>query len=209
MSSRFTWSLFFLLAIFALALAALPGVRRAGTVGGCCRTAAALPATSLGSVSFNGGAVNVVLNQDTAYACGANAVGIVDISNPQSPNLLGTFGTSDLNGNAISGCFQVGQSLVIPVNVQTGLVYDISNRRSLRSNAQFTPSFPFSGYVSFLGNVGWFTTDSFTYDVGSRAIQTQSGAFFAIDFSTPNSPAAVGNLAPNSSQPASANNAPR
>ncbi len=176
---------------------------------GCCSAIASLPATPLGSVSFTGGGVNVILNGDTAYACGSSAIGVIDISNLSSPRLVSTFGGPDLGGNAISGCFQVGRSLVVPVNTQSAFVYDISDRRNLRSQARFTPAFPFSGYVSFLGNTGWFTTDSFNYNPGPNTITSQSGYFFAVDFTDPTKPAALGSLSSDSSQPASSTASPR
>jgi hypothetical protein len=175
----------------------------------CCSAAASLPATPLGSVTFGGGSVNVILNSDTAYACGSSNIGVIDISNPSAPRLLSSFAGSDLGGNAIVGCFQVGQSLVVPVNTQSGFVYDISDRRNLKSQARFTPAFPFSGFVSFLGNTGWFTTDSFTYTPGPNTISTQSGYFFSVDFTDPTHPAALGNLSSDPSQPASSTASPR
>jgi hypothetical protein len=175
----------------------------------CCSAAASLPATALGSVTFAGGSADVILNGDTAYACGASAIGVIDISNPSTPRLLSSFASADLGGNAIVGCFQVGQSLVVPVNTQSAFVYDISDRRNLKSQARFTPAFPFSGYVSFLGNTGWFTTDSFTYNPGPNTISTQSGYFFSVDFTDPAHPAALGNLSSDPSQPASSTASPR
>jgi hypothetical protein len=207
------WKLASTILFFALALAvARPGARRAvpsRSAGGCCSAAATLAATPLGSVSFTGGAVNVILNGTTAYGCGASNIGVIDISTPAAPRLLSQFAGSDLGGNAITGCYQVGQSLVVPVNTQSGFVYDISDSRNIKSQARFTPGFPFSGYVSFLGNTGWFTTDSFMYNTGSNAIFQQSGYFFSVDFTDPTHPAAIGNLAADPSQPASSNASPR
>ncbi|HYL34969.1 MAG TPA: hypothetical protein VEV17_03530 [Bryobacteraceae bacterium] len=202
--------------VFALALAA--GVLRPRhtatqrTSSGCCSAARDLPATQLGSLILSGGAINVILSSDgvTAYACGPTQISVIDISTPGAPRLVSTFGSLDLGGNAISGCFQVGQSLVVPVNVQSAFVYDISNSRNLRSQSQFTPAFPFNGYVSFLGNVGWFTTDWFRYSQSNNLIFEQHGDFAAVDFTDPTHPAAVGNLSPDSSQPdASSNLSPR
>jgi hypothetical protein len=194
----------------ANATAAPPAARaKASASKSCCSAAASLPATALGSVSFTGGAVNVVLNGSTAYACGNNAIGVIDISNPASPRLLSTFAQSDFGGNAISGCYQVGQSLVVPVNTQSGFVYDISDARNIRSQSRFTPAFPFNGFISFVGKTGWFTTDWFEYNTGSNAIFAQHGDFHAVDFTDPAHPAPLGNLAVNSSQPASSNRSPR
>jgi LVIVD repeat-containing protein len=175
----------------------------------CCAAAASLPAAALGSVSFTGGAVNVVVNGTTAYACGTNAIGVIDISNPASPRLLSTFAQGDLAGNAISGCYQFGQSLVVPVNTQAGFVYDISDARNIRSQARFTPAFPYNGHVSFTGNTGWFTTDWFEYNTGSNTIFAQHGDFHAVDFTDPAHPSPIGSLPVNSSQPASSNRSPR
>src|SRR5689334_19765096 len=99
--------------LFSITLAAAPPVKKPAK--SCCATAAALPASPLGSVAVTGGANNVIVNGATAYTCGNNAIGVIDISNPAAPRLLITFAQGDLAGNAISGCFQVGQSLVVPV----------------------------------------------------------------------------------------------
>ena len=207
------WKFASTILFFALALAvARPGARRgvpSRSASGCCSAAATLAATPLGSVSFAGGAVNVILNGTTAYGCGASAIGVIDISNPATPRLLSQFAGSDLGGSAIDGCFQVGQSLVVPVNTQSGFVYDVSDSRNIKSQARFTPAFPFSGSVSFLGNIGWFTTDSFNYNTSSNAISQQSGNFFSVDFTDPTRPVTAGNLAADPSQPASSNASPR
>ncbi len=97
----------------------------------------------------------------------------------------------------------------MPVNTQSAFVYDISDRRNLRSQARFTPAFPFSGYISFLGNTGWFTTDSFMYNPGPNTIFQQFGYFFAVDFTDPARPAALGSLSPDSARPASSTSSPR
>jgi hypothetical protein len=193
------------------AVTAAPPARRtkAPRARSCCAAAASLPATPLGSVAFTGGAVNVVLNGTTAYACGNNAIGVIDISNPAAPRLLSTFAQSDFGGNAISGCYQVRQSLVVPVNTQSAFVYDISDARNLRSQARFTPAFPFNGYVSFVGNTGWLTTDWFEYNTSSNTIFAQHGEFHAVDFTDPAHPAPMGSLAVDSSQQASSNRSPR
>jgi hypothetical protein len=175
----------------------------------CCAAAASLPAAPLGSVSLSGGAVNVIINGTTAYACGNNAIGVIDISNPSSPRLLTTFAQSDFGGNAISGCYQLDQSLIVPVNNQSGFVYNISDARNISSQGRFTPAFPFNGYISFVGNTGWFTTDWFEYNTGSNLIFAQHGDFHAVDFSDPAHPTPVGSLQVNSSQPASSNRSPR
>src|SRR5438045_8131033 len=176
---------------------------------GCCSAAPTLAATPLGSVSLSGSPVNVILNGDTAYACGSGGISILDISNSSAPRLLGTFGSGDLGGSATFGCFRVGQSLVVPVNTQSAFVYDISDRRNLKSQARFTPAFPFTADVSFLGNVGWFATDSFNYTPGPNTIFQQFGYFFSVDFTDPTRPAPAGNVSPDSSQPASSNASPR
>src|ERR1700760_1478517 len=113
--------------LFSIALAAAPPVKKPAK--SCCAMAAALPASSLGSVAGTGGANNVIINGPPAYTCGNNAIGVIDISNPAAPRLLITFAQGDLAGNAISGCFQMGQSLVVPVNRQQVFVYDISDPR--------------------------------------------------------------------------------
>ena len=175
---------------------------------GCCAVAASLPATPLGSVAISGGAVDVVVNGNTAYACGSGAIGVIDISNPAAPRLLITFAQGDFGGNG-QGCYKVGQSLVVPVNTQSGFVYDISAAGSIRSQAQFTPALPFNGHVSFAGNTGWFTTDWFSYNTSSNAISIQHGEFHAVDFTDPAHPATIGSLAVDPNQPASSNLSPR
>src|SRR5579864_3860258 len=199
---------------FALALAGGSSAPRRATKrassSGCCSVARDLPATQLGSLSFGGGGADVVLSSDgvTAYACGPNQIAVIDISNPSAPQLVSTVGS--FGGNAGFGCFQVGQSLVVPVNTQSAFVYDISNSRNLHLQSQFSPPVPFTISVSFLGNVGWFSTAWFRFNQGSNVIFEQHGDFAGVDFTNPASPVAMGNLLPDSSQPnASTNLSPR
>lgn len=193
--------------LFSVTMVAAPPAKKPAK--SCCTMAAALPASPLGSVGVTGGAINVIVNGTTAYACGSSAIGVIDISNPAAPRLLSTFAQSDFGGNAISGCFQVGQSLVVPVNNQSGFVYDISDPRNLRLQAPFTPAFPFNGYVSFTGNTGWFTSDYLDFNQSNNLILAQHGDFHAVDFSDPAHPSSLGGMAVDPTQPASSNKSPR
>src|SRR5262249_50547438 len=50
---------------------------------------------------------------------------------------------------------------------------------------------------------------SFTYNPGPNNISQQFGYFFSVDFSDPARPTPVGNLSPDSAQPASSTSSPR
>lgn len=200
---------------FAILLCLLPSLfaekKPAKSAKGCCSAAAQATAEPSGTLTLNGGAVNVILSADnnTAFACGASQISIVDISDPASLRLISTVGSADFGGLAIAGCFQVAQSLVVPVNTQSGFVYDVSSPRNVQRQSRFSPAFPFNGYVSFLGNTGFFTTDWFRYNTGPNTIFEQHGDFAAMDFSDPANPKPAGTLSPEASQPGSANLSPR
>src|SRR5262245_43999006 len=181
----------------------LAGKKPAKAAKGCCSAAAQATAEPSGSLSLSGGAINIILSSDgnTAYACGANQISIVDISDPAALRLISTVGSADFAGLAISGCFQVAQSLVVPVNTQSGFVYDISSPRNVRQQSRFSPAFPFNGFVSFTGNTGFFTTDWFRYTPGPNTIFEQHGDFAAMDFADPANPKPVGTLSPDAAQP--------
>ena len=168
-----------------------------------------LPQLSLvGHAAVQGGGRNVAISGNTAYVCGGTAIGVIDISDPASPKTIETFAEGDLSGNGIL-CAVLGTSLIEIVNTQSIFVYDISSPQKPKSLAQISPPFPFTGYLFFSGNTGFFTTDSFSYNPASGQILSQTGEFFAYDFSNPASPVLLSSLSSDPAQPASSDASPR
>ena len=164
----------------------------------------------LGSAAVQGGGVkNIAVNGNTAYACTSTEIAVVDITNSASPKVVEDFAQGDLNGNGII-CALLGNSLIEVVNRQSLFVYDVSSPQNPKSLAgPISPPSPFSGYVFFSGKTGFFTTDSFDFNLGSNQIFAQHGEFFAYDFSNPASPAFQSSLAVDPAQPASSDASPR
>jgi len=162
----------------------------------------------LSSAATQIGPRNVAIDGNTAYLCGSQAIAVIDISNPAAPNVLSTFGQSDLNNGSGIYCALQGNSLIEIVNTQTLVVYDVTTPTQPQRLAAFTPNFPFAGYVFLSGSTGFFTTDWFQFDTGSNTIFAQYGELYAYDFSNPSEPAFISNLQPGSS-PASSDMSPR
>lgn len=84
-------------------------------------------------IDTNGTALNIALSGNLAYVAGTKAVTIVDLSNPASPQNVGSFGAAQLSQDAFNVAQIVGNSLVIgstsTVNseVTNIIVYSLAN----------------------------------------------------------------------------------
>lgn len=165
--------------------------------------------TRVGSAQITQGiARNIAVSGTTAFICGTQEIAAVDVSNPASPAVLAEFGQNDLGTNGTM-CQLLGNSLIEIVNTQKLAVYYVANPAQPLLAASFDPGSPYAGYVFFVGNTGFFTTDWFRYYIASSDIFEQHGDFYAVDFSNPAQPAVVSTLANDPSQPASSDTSPR
>jgi len=171
------------------------------TVGGYLSASAVLSVSGSGSTppAFlkQAGRVNfgndlsstVAVYNNTTYVCGANRIRIIDTSNVNSPQYIGEFGDSDLNGNG--GICRLNTDTTLPILVdivgpgdsQSLAVYNLSTPTApVKMVQQPTGSSPdtFLTNIGFIGATGFASTSWFTYD-GSKNITAQHGDILAYD----------------------------
>ncbi len=166
--------------------------------------------TQLGQVATDSQGASVVASGNYAYSIGAADITILDVSNPASPTVVGTFGSGTLNsedtlnsdlvnlGGTNLGAL-AGNDLVVVSGNTNGtfnfLVYSLANPTSptLLSNTTIDYQIPHGLFVE--GTTAYVTTSGFNYTgAGPSTITTQFGDFLAIDFSNPASPKLASSL---------------
>jgi uncharacterized protein (TIGR03437 family) len=157
------------------------------------------PLTLAGSAAFSNSATSsVALFDNIAYVCGANQIVMVDVTTPTSPNVLGSFGSAQLNG--------FGDHCAINTNVSTPyLVATVGNNVNAESFAVWSLSNPKSPALldvastpyahmenmTFSGNLAFVTTSFITYTTNNGQITTQNGMLLVFDFTNPSRPVLV------------------
>jgi uncharacterized protein (TIGR03437 family) len=162
-------------------------------------TAYASPLTLTGSVSFaNSDASGIVLYNNVAYVCGANRIEVVDVTNANTPTVIGEFGDSVLNGNgercalnALAATPYLVEIVNVPANgsnptTESFAVYSLSNPKSPTLLTVASTTYGHMENLSFSGNYGFTTTSYITYT--NNQITSQTGDFLVYDFTNPASP---------------------
>ena len=141
----------------------------------------------LGMVATASAGGNVVVyplagGGNLAYVIGTADITVIDVSNPASPTVVGTFGSGTLNTSASNlGALAGNDLLVVSPNTNgtfTFLVYGLnpSNPASptLLGNATFNYQFPGSLFVE--GTTAYVTTSGIDYAAPGRAPSPTSSA---------------------------------
>jgi len=182
------------------------------TVGGFVSTSAVVsvsgqgtytsPLTLTGSAAFsNSSYSNVALFDNIAYVCGANQIVMVDVTNPASPNVLGNFGSAQLNG-AGDRC-AINTTVATPylvatvgnnVKPESFAVWSLSNPKSPTLLTVASTPYAHLENLTFSGNIAYVTTSYITYNTRNAQITTQSGMLLVFDFTTPSHPVFVSML---------------
>ena len=154
----------------------------------------------LGQVATDSTGASVVTNGDLAYVIGAGDITIVNISNPASPTVAGTFGSGTLNSGGTNLGALAGNELVVASGNSNGtfklLVYSLTNPSSPTLLGNTTIDYQFPGSLFVLGTTAFVTTSGIDYSgAGPSAVTDQYGDFLAIDFSNPASATLVGSVA--------------
>ena len=155
---------------------------------------------ALGSVATDSPAGSVAINGTLAYVAGGKDISVVDLSNPASPKVVGTFGGSDLHGSGTNFVQVSGNNLIVATgdaangNAIDVLVYSLANAASPQLTGKVTVPYRFSGGLAVEGNTAYLTTHGITYDPSSGSIGTQFGDVAAVDFSNPAAPTFSGVL---------------
>ncbi len=148
---------------------------------------------------------------NTLYICGPPGIGIADISNPVQPNLLGEFGSTELNNNGFRCAVNTaGPKPFLVVVLAQGLntwqlvVYDLSNPTRPVKSAVFDSPVKEEGItgLSFQSATGFFNTAEFYSDNSTKRIFRTAGDLFAVDFTNLSNPVLVSQLQSDPAQPA-------
>jgi len=159
------------------------------------------------------GPIAVARNGNYLYVCHSVAVTIIDVSNPDAPGLLSSFGNALLTNGAANGYENVDCSVH---NDRLFLGYDgrIPDRAGTRTLAVFdigganatspvlltpTPLDTGKRYGSalrFVGADAFMTTTLFVYNPFSNFIFEQHGNLLKFDLSSPSTPTLINSLFP-------------
>ena len=193
------------------------------TVGGYVSTSAIIsvsgsgtftsPLALTGSAAFsNSASSSVALFDNIAYVCGTSQIVMVDVTNPASPNVLGSFGSAQLNGagfrcainNTVSTPYLV-ETIGATNTAQSFAVWSLSNPKSPTLLTVASTSYAHLENMSFSGNTAYITTSYITYQTSNKQIASQTGMLLVFDFTTPSHPvfvtmlqASAANLEPDS-----------
>ncbi|HEV3341450.1 MAG TPA: transglutaminase domain-containing protein, partial [Pirellulales bacterium] len=151
-----------------------------------------------GAIPTDGSAASVAVNGTLAYVAGTHDVNIVDISNPASPQIVGTFGAGQLNSAGTNFVRLAGNDLLVATQDQSNanafdlLVYTLANPKSPALAGSVTVPYASLNGMTVEGTTAYFTTSGITYDPSSGSISQQFGDVAAVDFSNPASPQFLG-----------------
>lgn len=151
------------------------------------------PLTLGGIVATDAPETAMALEGTLAYAVGTKDVSIIDVSNPDSPQVLGTFGADMITQGGYNVCKIAGNLLLIGsqntnnTNYFNFLIYNISEPLSpvLISNTQFNYHFISDMFIE--GTTAFLPTGGIWTFV-NVALTDQFGDFLAVDFSNPSQP---------------------
>ena len=148
------------------------------------------------------------VNGPDAYVCSANQISVLDISNPSAPVSAGTFGAAQLNGQG-TFCAISQDYLVETVDANAFDIYDLTTSVA---NPQLVAGpvnlqVPVSGFTTFLGNTGVFTTNSASWSLSSNDILSEGGSVETYNFANFVQPVYAGTFQPPSNL--TGNDAPR
>jgi uncharacterized membrane protein len=167
------------------------------------------PLSLVGQVSTDPSAEYVALYGNHAYVSGTQDISIVDVSNPASPQVVKTFGSSVLVNGGFNVARVAGNELIVATQTTSNssvfnlLVYSLADPLNplLLSNTQFNYAFLSDMFIS--GTTAYVTTNgySFSGSFSSVTIGDQWGTFLAIDISNPAAPHLDGELFNNRGTP--------
>jgi hypothetical protein len=120
---------------------------------------------------------------------------MVDITNPASPSVLGSFGSSQLNGagfrcainNTVSTPYLV-ETVGATNSAQSFAVWSLSKPKSPTLLTVATTSYAHLENMTFSGNTAYITTSYITFQTSNEKITAQTGMLLVFDFTTPSHP---------------------
>jgi uncharacterized membrane protein len=167
--------------------------------------------TLLGSVPTDGVASSVVLNGNLAYVANSQDIAVVNISDPTNPQVVTTFGSSDLNLGGTNFVQLDGNNLVVASENTASngssfnlLVYSLANPSSPQLLSNTTIPYAFATDLFVQGNTAFIPIAGTSK--GNGNLTGQTGDFLAVDLSNPAAPKLTGVLFNNRGQPQGSDN---
>ena len=184
----------------------LPGNATVTTTLTLDRDAIPTPVSTLrGHVEIPGGpATSLALNGTLAYVCASTQGSVVDVSDPENPQVVGSFGAAELTGGYQSvGCSMFNGNLLVvfddpnPARPMGLAVYGLSDplAPALVSNTPFNKKIG-GAPLTFTGSFGLGFTNIYLFNVFSRFIFEQHGDLLSLNLSNLSAPTLAGNLFP-------------
>ncbi len=165
------------------------------------------PLTPRGVVATNGAASTVAVNGTHAYVCGSKDVSVVDVSDPDAPAVVGSFGNDVVTG--VTGpviCRMAGGRLAMMVQQSgnfTVATYDLADPvHPAKLGSVFAPRANNNDDTSFANSMD--ATPSLVliadeierYFIADQDLFLQNGQFTAVDIANPATPTVGGTLYP-------------
>jgi hypothetical protein len=156
--------------------------------------------TLLGSVATASPAQSFTLKGNLAYVCDNNEVSVIDVTNPQSPQVVATAASGLFQNSAITSCGLLrGQLSVFSDQARTGdgdspgySAFDLTNPLQPTLIAATPINKRFFGSVVYIGNMAYVATEANTFIVGQW--DGSLGDLLAIDLTNFSSPNLLGTL---------------
>ena len=155
--------------------------------------------TLLGSVPTDGEATSVALNGNLAYVANTADIAVVNISDPTNPQVVTTFGSTNINQGGLNLVQLDGNNLVVASeNIADStsfnlLVYSLANPGSPQLLSNTTIPYAFPSDLVVQGNTAFIPIEGTSND-GNGNITDQYGDFLAVDLSNPAAPQLAGVL---------------
>lgn len=159
------------------------------------------PSISLiGSVVTASPAQSFALNGNLAYVCDNNEVSIIDVTNPQSPQIVGTAASGLFQGSSLTYCGLLRGNLSVfsdQSNTAAGnspgySAFDLSNPLQPTLIAATPLNKRFFGGAAYIGNMAFVPTAAATYVTGFW--DNQLGDLLAVDLTNLSMPVLEGTL---------------
>ena len=162
--------------------------------------------TLLGSVQTDGEATSVAVNGNLAYVANTEDIAVVNVSDPTNPQIVTTFGSTDINQGGLNLVQLDGNNLVVAsATSRTAasfnlLVYSLANPSSPQLLSNTTIPYAFPDDLVVQGNTAFIPIGGTSND-GNGNITDQYGDFLAVDLSNPAAPQLAGVLFNNRGAP--------
>ena len=145
-------------------------------------------------------AESFALNGTLAYVCDNNEISVIDVSNPQSPQIVATAASGLFQNSALTFCGILrGELSVFSDQANTGTgdtpgysAFDLSNPLQPTLTAATEINKRFFGGAVYIGNLAFVPTEANTFVVGSW--DGSLGDLLAIDLTNFSAPTLLGTL---------------